>query len=300
MKIITHNGHFHADDVFGVASLLLHFASEGKEPKIIRTRDLVTIKTGDIVLDVGGEYDEERNRFDHHQIGGAGERVNGVPYASFGLIWKKFGPTICGNQQEVSDLVDKNLVQFIDAADNGKGQLKPFTAQTLPYTIDKATDIFNPDWRDERQDFDGWFFQAVGFAAGVLKREIEFAKAILESRQAVEVAYQNATDKRIIVLDKEYQWEEIISKYPEPLFVIAPRLGEGDKIVWRVGAVRNSSEDFINRCDFPVNWAGKRNEELIDVTGVADALFCHNERFVVYAKSREGAIELAKLVLFEK
>ncbi len=296
MKIITHNGNFHADDVFGVATLLLHFAGEGKEPKIIRTRDPETIKTGDIVLDVGGEYDQERNRFDHHQIGGAGKRENDVPYASFGLIWKKFGPAIAGDS-EVAELVDKNLVQFIDAADNGDGELKPFKADALPYTIKRAIDIFNPDWRDERQDFDGWFFQAVGFASGVLKREIEFAKMTLESRQAVAAAYQNATDKRIIVLDKEYQWEDILNKYPEPLFVILPRLGEENKIVWRLGTVRDGRESFANRKDLPVEWAGKRNEELVKITDVADALFCHNKLFVAYTKSREGALALAKLAL---
>lgn len=296
MKIITHNGNFHADDVFGVAALLLHFAGESKEPKIIRTRDPETIKTGDIVLDVGGEYDAARNRFDHHQIGGAGKRENGVPYASFGLIWKKFGMGIAGSS-EAAELVDKNLVQFIDAADNGDGELKPFKAEALPYTIKRAIDIFNPDWRDERQDFDGWFFQAVNFASGVLKREIEFAQMTLESRQAVEAAYQNAADKRIIVLDKEYQWEDILNKYSEPLFVVVPRLGEGDKMIWRIGAVRDNLGSFINRRSFPIAWAGKRNEELVKVTGVPDALFCHNKRFVTYAKSKEGALALAKKAL---
>ncbi|MFA6273148.1 MAG: MYG1 family protein [Candidatus Paceibacterota bacterium] len=296
MKIITHNGNFHADDVFGVATLLINFAGESKEPKIIRTRDPETIKTGDIVLDVGGEYDEAHNRFDHHQIGGAGERANGVPYASFGLIWKKFGVAIAGGS-EIFELVDKNLVQFIDAADNGVGQLKPFVAETLPYTIDKAVDIFNPSWRDEKRDFDGWFLQAVAFAAGVLKREIQLAKEILESEAMVEQAYNNATDKRIVVLDKQYHWEEIIRKHSEPLFVIEPKLGEGDAVVWRVGAVRDTKQAFINRRDLPIEWAGKRDEELVKVTGVADALFCHNKLFVTYAKSKEGAIELAKRAL---
>lgn len=296
MKIITHNGNFHADDVFGVAALLLNFAGEKKEPKIIRTRDSATIKTGDIVLDVGGEYDEARNRFDHHQIGGSGKRANGVPHASFGLIWKKFGTAICGGA-EAAELVDKDLVQFIDASDVGEGELKPFRADVLPYTVKRAIDTFNPNWRDERQDFDGWFFKAVGFASGVLKREVEFAKATLESRQAVEQAYRNVADKRIIILDKEYQWEDILNKYPEPLFVILPRLEEENKMVWRLGAVRDGRESFANRRDLPVEWAGKRDEELVKITGVADALFCHNKRFVAYAKSREGALALAKLAL---
>src|SRR3989338_10758267 len=109
MKIITHNGTFHADDVFSVAALTLYFYSQNKEPKIIRTRDPETIKTGDIVLDVGSEYDAERNRFDHHQIGGAGKRANGVPYAAFGLAWKKYGEKLCGSA-EVAKEVERVLV----------------------------------------------------------------------------------------------------------------------------------------------------------------------------------------------
>lgn len=294
--IVTHSGSFHADDVFGVAALLLRFTGEKKEPKVIRTRDPETIKTGDIVLDVGGEYDAERNRFDHHQIGGAGKRKNGVPYAAFGLIWKKFGGEICQNA-EAADLVDKNLVQFIDAADNGDGEMKPFKADVLPYSIKRAIDVFNPDWRNDRQDFDHWFFQAVNFALGVLKREIEFAKAILASQRAVELAYETADDKRIIVLDKEYQWEDILNKYPEPLFVILPRLEEENKVVWRLGVVRDGRESFASRKDLPAEWAGKRDEELAKVTGVPEALFCHNKLFVAYAKSKEGALALAKRAL---
>lgn len=98
-------------------------------------------------------------------------------------------------------------------------------------------------------------------------------------------------------MEKEYQWENFFNKYPEPLFVIIPRLGEGDKIIWRLGAVRNDTKSFTNRRDLPVEWAGKRDEDLVKVTGVTDALFCHNKLFVAYAKSKEGAIELAKKAL---
>jgi uncharacterized UPF0160 family protein len=80
--IVTHNGNFHADDVFSVAALKSIFSSF----TLIRTRDLEIISTADIVIDVGGEYDPEKGRFDHHQRGNAGERENGIPYSSFGLM----------------------------------------------------------------------------------------------------------------------------------------------------------------------------------------------------------------------
>ena len=49
--IATHNGNFHADDVFSVAALKSLFPSF----KLIRTRDLKIIARADIVVDVGGE-----------------------------------------------------------------------------------------------------------------------------------------------------------------------------------------------------------------------------------------------------
>ncbi|KAG1660405.1 UPF0160 protein MYG1, mitochondrial [Nymphon striatum] len=73
--VVTHNGNFHADDVFSVAALKSIFPSF----ELIRTRDLETIAKADIVIDVGGEYDADAGRFDHHQRGGAGERENGIP-----------------------------------------------------------------------------------------------------------------------------------------------------------------------------------------------------------------------------
>ncbi len=93
--VATHNGNFHADDVFSVAALRSVLPSF----KLIRTRNLDLIAKADIVIDVGGEYDPDTGRFDHHQRGGAGQRENAIPYSSFGLVWQKYGLEICpGNQ----------------------------------------------------------------------------------------------------------------------------------------------------------------------------------------------------------
>ena len=63
IRIATHNGSFHADDVFGVAVLmLLHPGAE-----LVRTRDEQVVAAADFAVDVGGEWDPARGRFDHHQ-----------------------------------------------------------------------------------------------------------------------------------------------------------------------------------------------------------------------------------------
>ena len=89
IAIITHSGSFHPDDCFAVATLLIYLESQPLPAVVKRTRDAKVIKTGDFVVDVGNVYDPSKDRFDHHQEGGAGIRDNGIPYASFGLVWKK-------------------------------------------------------------------------------------------------------------------------------------------------------------------------------------------------------------------
>ncbi|MDQ5931189.1 MAG: hypothetical protein QG674_355, partial [Patescibacteria group bacterium] len=100
---VTHNGSFHTDDVFATATLQLFYAE--RDLTIVRSREEKDIDSADIVFDVGGIYDPKTLRFDHHQKGGAGERENGIPYSSFGLIWKEYGAVLCGGA-EVAQVVD--------------------------------------------------------------------------------------------------------------------------------------------------------------------------------------------------
>ena len=58
-KLITHNGSFHADDLFACAVLFLLLEKRGEKFEIIRTRDENILKNGDYVFDVGGIYDVE-------------------------------------------------------------------------------------------------------------------------------------------------------------------------------------------------------------------------------------------------
>ena len=66
---------------------------------------------------------------------------------------------------------------------------------------------------------------------------------------------------------------------------------------WCVKAVREKGKEFENRKDFPKAWAGLRDEEFQKITGVSDAVFCHRALFMAVAKSKDGAIALAKQAL---
>ena len=284
--LVTHNGTFHADDIFATATLSILLNGN---IKVIRTRDEEWFKKGDYVYDVGGEYDPNRNRFDHHQKGGAGKRDNGVPYAAFGLVWKAYGEKICGSK-EVADRIDEHLVQAIDIHDNGVDSYK-VEGPVGPYLIESMFNTFRPSWK-EPEEFDEPFMELVSVAKKLLLRKIKKAQDSIEGEFFVKKAYNEAIDKRIIVLDDQYPWRKMFLDYPEPIYVVVPKM---DK--WNVYAAQKESGSFENRKSLPESWAGLRDEELAKVTGVSDATFCHNGRFLAVAKSKEGAIALAEKAL---
>ncbi|OHA41452.1 MAG: hypothetical protein A3H68_02360 [Candidatus Taylorbacteria bacterium RIFCSPLOWO2_02_FULL_46_40] len=289
--IVTHSGTFHADDVFAVACLLIFLEGKPVVARLVRSRDPKIIETGDFVVDVGNVYDVAANRFDHHQKGGAGERAEGgIPYASFGLVWDKFGSQLCGST-EIAKKVDRVLVSFIDAFDNGVGRIFPVEGATFPFTISDMVSVFNLTYQ-ENGNQDGAFLEAVEIARRIMARVINSARVAEESAALVRKAYEEASDKRIVVLDNNYLWREVLSRFPEPLYVVEPDSTPGQ---WEVNAVGSDPNNFAVRKDMPASWSGKRGKELAEITGVGDALFCHNKLFCAVAGSKEGAIALARL-----
>lgn len=287
--IIVHSGNFHADEVFACAALSI---LNGGNVEIFRSRDPQVWATGDYVVDVGGVYDHATGHYDHHQPGGAGTHENGIPYSSLGLVWKHYGELIAGTP-EAARVITGRLVEPVDAVDNGVDTFT-VTGAASPYLIQTAVSIFSPGWNETFTDDEG-FFEALDIAKKILKREIALAQGKTEGEAKVRAIYEATPDKRIIVLDDGYPWHEVLSGYPEPLFVVKPERGESTQ--WKVGTVRAEPHTFKNRKDLPSAWAGKRDLELAEISGVSDATFCHNKLFVAGAGSKEGAIALAKKAL---
>jgi uncharacterized UPF0160 family protein len=284
--IVTHNGNFHADDVFSVAALKRIFSSF----TLIRTRDLEIIGKADIVIDVGGEYDPEKGRFDHHQRGGAGERENGIPYSSFGLMWKKYGLEICKGNQDVANALDAGLVSTIDAIDCGHVKGVP-EGISLSQTIS----MFNPTWQEDSH-FDTCFDEAVDFASRVLTRFIAAANGGISAKTIVANAIENAKDPRVIVLEKYTPWKRTVHALSnKALYMIYPsQTGQ-----WRIQTVPVEPGSFEDRRPLPKEWAGLSDKSLQDVTGIDDAMFCHNGLFIAGAESFESTMKMASLALQE-
>ena len=284
--VATHNGNFHADDVFSIAALKKALPAF----KLIRTRDLDIIAKADIVLDVGGIYDADAGRFDHHQRGGAGERENGTPYSSFGLIWQKYGLEICAGNQAVAKSVDSGLVSTIDAIDCGytKGVSEGIS-------LSQTISMFNPTWQEDSH-YDTCFDEAVEFASRVLTRFIASSSGGVNAKEIVAAAVENAQDPRLIVLEKYTPWKRTVhGMSKEALYVVYPS-GTGP---WRIQTVPVELGSFEDRKSLPKPWAGLSDKELQDVTGIDDAMFCHNGLFIAGAASFDSVMKMAAMALQE-
>lgn len=330
--IITHGANFHSDDIFAVATLLTLLENgEGAEVgvgagakksaekvKVIRTLEPEEYGDADYIVDIGKVYDAKKNRFDHHQEGGAGTRANSVPYASFGLVWKKFGKELTGSQY-AADWVDRHMVQGIDAMDSGMYLYKPVIDDVYPFLFQEyfqtACDVVKGEIEEGKvsggkelnnkeadnttsnkslsssKKFDKEFMRLVNFAKDVLRVYIIKSKQGEKIAKEAKKAYVKAKDKRVIVSDKfiPTRFDEFKApEYIEPLVSVYPDLRGG----WSAKVVPKGGQDYEARMLFPKAWRGKSEEVLRSITGVEDVKFCHNAGFLAIARSKEGALAL--------
>lgn len=303
---VTHGGKFHCDEVFGyvVLCLALGLSRPGEDHLLLRTRVPALIETGDIVFDVGGCFDPATNRFDHHQIG-APQRLDGTPYSSAGLLWQVYGvravaavlpPEASVFAAKIAAELDAGLVKRLDEIDNGVCMTGPVRRHSLELAT--LVGDFNPSWDRPAASGptagDEAFLQAAALARQVLALKIEGLRARLLADSLVMEAYEAAEDKRLLVLEIGMPWKNVVFKQQLPvLFGISPA-SNGN---WMIDTVPPEPDSFAQRLPFPESWAGLQGEDLARVCGVADAVFVHVRRFVGAAKTREGAIAMAKRIL---
>jgi uncharacterized UPF0160 family protein len=293
MVIATHDGSFHADEVFAIAALSLL----GDPVEVVRTRDRDALAHADLRVDVGFRDDASTGNFDHHQRDFMGARNNGVRYASFGLVWREFGARVCGGDQELADAVDATLVLPVDANDTGQQLTRSLIDGVHPMTVNAIIGGFNARWdealtpEEERERFD----QAVALAQEVLAREMASVASGRRAQRIVRDAITAAPDPRVVELPINAPWKQVlVPETAEALFVIYPkRQGFG------LEAVPRELGSFENRLDLPAAWGGLEGADIVAATGVEEALFCHAKRFLAVARTRAGIKQLAELALAE-
>lgn len=259
----THAGKFHADDVFSAALLRI------LKPDIRFVRVLALPEGFD-----GFAFDIGWGCFDHHQKG-APVRENGIPYAAFGLLWKEFGELLLG--EEAANF-DEHFIQPLDLEDN-TGCNNPLAS---------AIGAFNPCW-DAQDNPDDNFEKAVEVAFAILSRKIEEVNGIRRAGTLVRQALSKMQN-RIVTLDRYAPWRQFVVQ-SDAQFVVYPSQRGG----FSAQGVPVSLQDNTLRLPFPESWAGQSAQQLQSLSGISTLRFCHNNRFLISADTREDAIRTCLL-----
>ncbi len=277
--LVTHSGRFHADEIFAIAMIQMIQTVE-----ITRTRDQAIIDQADIVLDVGAEYNPETLRFDHHQNSFTKTRPDGTPYATAGLVWEHFGAEILAKkglkgQYEINfatQWVDQKIISDIDAVDNGL-----FIDDPRP-SISMVIGMMNASSTEDDDAQITAFHQAIEFTSGILNNFIK--AAIKEAENIVELeAYAKTVKNGILTLDKHLPFKDFLYHHPEIKRVVYPRNDE------QFGVYCNGKENHL-----PQRFRGLRSDELNQITGLTDTVFCHKSGFMSVCNSLESALFMAE------
>lgn len=268
---LTHAGKFHADDVFSTALLKL------LRPDIVVTRSFDVPDSFDgLVYDIGG------GEFDHHQKD-APVRENGVPYASFGLLWRALGRRLMERgdpekAQEEADRFDEKFVQPLDEDDNtGSGN-----------AIAGLIGVFNPTW-DSEESPDACFARAVDFAVIILQNKLNTTFGIQRAHKLVADALAQSKE-HIVILPRYAPWKPVLAGSGAD-FVVYPSQRGG----YCAQIVPEDADSGDSRYRFPDAWAGKSEKELPSLSGIKTLTFCHNGRFLIAADTLEDTVQACRI-----
>lgn len=131
-----------------------------------------------------------------------------------------------------------------------------------------------------------------------------YARSWLPARSIVEKAIENRFNihesGEIIELERSCPWKEHLEEIEKEKgiegvikYVIYPDEAEN----YRVQCVPKAGTSFTNRLSLPEPWRGKRDEELSNISGIPGCIFVHATGFIGGNRTRENAIEMAKVAL---
>jgi len=276
----THNGSFHADEVTACSLLLLFHRID--LDKVFRTRDPAVLDTCEYVCDVGGVYNPSLKRFDHHQADYRG------PLSSAGMVLLYLKDT--GSLDPHSyDHLNKSLILGVDAHDNGVAKLEQGTA-----SFSQVVSNFLPTEYDvPPEEMEKAFFTAVEFVLGHLKR-LQNRFAYTHACMAT-VREKMASGANALIFEESLPWMEnffeLGGEHHPAQFVIMPSGGH-----WKLRGIPPSLNERMKvRKPLPENWAGLRDEELQEISGISGAIFCHKGRFISIWQTKEDAIKALHL-----
>ncbi|EFP74430.1 urease accessory protein [Puccinia graminis f. sp. tritici CRL 75-36-700-3] len=330
----THSGTFHADEALAVS--LLRSLEKFKSSRLVRTRDPAVLETCDIVVDVGGQYDPARHRYDHHQREFS-ETYSGdhrTKLSSAGLIYKHFGSEIVASHlglptdnPTVPILVAKlydGFIEAIDAIDNGIERYETVDQDGKPTNLpvklryQSHTDLssrishLNPAWNEPVNNtiLDSQFEKASSLAGSEFFSRLDyFSKAWLPGRELVVKALENrftnqAQDKfgRVLIFDSFCPWKDHLHTLEKTTLTESSErplyvLYADESQNWRIQAIPVTPGGFESRKALPEAWRGVRDAALSELIGIPGSIFVHASGFIGGNQTFEGALKMAQKAL---
>ena len=282
IKLVTHAGTFHSDDVMATVVLRYLFNSIKVPTQLIRTntpKDLgYTDDTEDCIV-----YDIGLGQYDHHQTGEAAmhclrtdriEDENGVhvearKYAAVGLIWKEVGEIFVG--KFAGQMYDA-VIKGIDDHDNG------FASNPLSMLIK----FCNPKEADASMEaFDLRFNIFSKYASNFFNEAVEHYRYLISCESILrKLGEKNAP---YLVSDVFYPGADDICRELNIPFFIYPSQRGG----WAFKTIGKTPTDMKNHLmEIP--------DEVRTWEGVT---FLHPSCFLGSAKTKERAIEIVQTIV---
>lgn len=293
MKIVTHDGTFHTDEVFAIA-LIKKFITSKVE--VVRTRDENILNEAKedkniFVIDVGREYNFHKRNFDHHQreFNITWENED-VLFSSCGLIWgflkkrgylKKFSKFTLNN-------IEKKLIKKIDAHDNGQ----------CFWSLSNMIKICN---RDDNTEED--FNKALNIATTYLDNIFYQENHSYELHSTFRKDLQQYDDNKIFIssISNNSSFLKHLSNKTNALILIYEQKDSDDFSRWYSKAItkqkNDNGEKSIISALAPESWRGLSDEELVLKTAMKGSIFVHKTGYLCVSKNKKTAINMAKAML---
>ena len=295
MKVVTHDGTFHTDEVFAIA-LLKKFVNSNLE--IIRTRDenILDEAKADkrtFIVDVGRDYNYNMKNFDHHQREFNKTWENdGILFSSCGLVWdflKKRGYLKKYSKFTLLN-IEKKLIKKIDAHDNGQ----------CFWSISNMIKICNRE-NNTMSDFEKALGLARTYLDNIFYQENHYDKLNDIFKKDLEI-YEN--DKIFVSsISNNSSFLKHLSQKTNAYILIYEQKDGNNLSRWYSKAITKHKFCNIekNDCIFsalaPESWRGLSDDELKVKTGMKSVVFVHKTGYLCVSRNKKTAINMANAML---
>lgn len=284
LKVVTHDGKFHPDEIF--ATVLLTWWKISYKPKFIRTRNEKALERyksypDTYVIDVGDEYDPEKLNFDHHQASFTDLGENGDRLSSCGILWKYIKDREDFRRINfITDFIEKKVTEFtikVDRHDNGDENFRELDFITMyNYANMKPNDRFR---------------KAYAAAEAYFYQKLYMWRCEEEAEKITEQAIKDAKDG-IIFVDGKVSVNEKMNCSPN--YLVVSERSKGEYCI--VSLNQFDVVDFSVRCPAPKEWAGLSNDGIKKFDN--NLIFCHKNLFLTIVKgTKDDAMRIAKFII---